>query len=126
MKNDWIVKKVFKRKKYVKNLKNLKNRVSWGKGDMKWKFKRKKWHERVRVKIVVKIRKMLKKNVEKIGKNQKKLEKIEKKIRKNYWKIINSNCIYVYVIYCQYLVKVGRSDMTKMKRWQEAEDRKVL
>ena len=66
-----------------------------------------------------KIRKMMKKNVEKIGQNR-------KKIRKNDWKIINSNCIYVYVIYCQYLMKVGRSDMTKMKRWQEAEDRKVL
>ena len=73
-------------------------------------------------------KKMLKKS-EKIGKKTEKfgkIGKIEKKIRKNDWKIINSNCIYVYVIYCQYLMKVGRSDMTKMKRWQEAEDRKVL
>ena len=57
VKKDWIVKKVDinckskKEEETEKNMlkieKKLKNRVIWGKGDMKWKFKRKKWHEKV-------------------------------------------------------------------------------
>ena len=117
----------------------MKNRVIWGKGDMKWKFKRKKWHELdLNVSPVLtknSSKKRLKskksqifenlKNVWKFKIVKQKLKNVEK-IRKNNWKLINSTFIYVYMIYCQYLMKVGRSDMTKMKRWQEAEDRKVL
>ena len=50
---------------------------------------------------------------EKIGKNDN-----NKKILKIIRKIINDTCIYVYMTYWQYLIKVGRR--------KKIEDRKVL
>ena len=35
------------------------------------------------------------------------------KIRKNNWKIINYTCMYVYMTYCQHLIKVGRKKIEK-------------
>ena len=61
------------------------------------------------------------KKLEKCWKNRKKLEKGSGKIKKNNWKMVNSTCIYVYVIYCQYLIKVRRRN-----KEEEEEDRKVL
>ena len=62
------------------------------------------------------------KKSEKIGKNRKKSKKIEKKLSEIIRKIINNTCIYVYMTYWQYLIKVGR----RKKEEEEEEDRKVL
>ena len=59
------------------------------------------------------------KKSEKIRKNQKKLEKIEKKESEIIRKLINNTCIYVYMTYWQYLIKVER-------RKKEEKDRRVL
>ena len=64
--------------------------------------------------MLKKILKCVKNFYEKIGKNRKKI------IRK----IINNTCIYEYMTYWQYLIKVGRRRQKKKKK--EEEDRKVL
>ena len=43
----------------------------------------------------------------------KKLKKIEKKLSEIIRKIINDTCIYVYMTYWQYLIKVGRRKKKK-------------
>ena len=67
--------------------------------------------------------KCLKKIFEKIGKNQKKSEKNWKKLSEIIRKLINNTCIYVYMTYWQYLIKVGKR---KKEDRRYKEDRKVL
>ena len=64
-------------------------------------------------------KKIFLKKSEKIGKNRK---KSKKKLSEIIRKIINNTCIYVYMTYWQYLIKVGR----RKKKEIEEEDRKVL
>ena len=60
------------------------------------------------------------KKSEKIINNQKKSEKIEKKLKKKlseiFRKIINNTCMYVYMTYWQYLIKVGRRKKEEDRR----------